>query len=305
MARRVHRKTPVGAVGYFRQQLDAVARHGPRALRTGDPHAIHQTRVATRRLKTLCDVVKPIIDERAALKELAGLGKLLRRRLGALRDLDVQRDLLAGERSAGARWLCKALERERADRLAKARRKLDAKLIARDLSRARQFAKAMKSAEPALRVAVWEAGHLRLDEFTALASRREVDLHLLRIAGKALRYALEIAHADGAAIDAKLIELFKSMQDDLGHWHDRVVLAIRAAEAIADDGLPAHRPGIARDLARLIDRQLTLAQHDVERFRKHWSARAPAIERSIRDAMPLSRDVSRSRPGQRTVNSRG
>jgi CHAD domain-containing protein len=296
MKRRVHRKTSTaGVAAYLREQLDAIVAHAPKALQTGDPKAIHQARVATRRLKALCDVAEPIVGGRG-LAELNEFGRLLRKRLGDLRDLDVLRELLVGERSAGAKWLHEQFDRERADRLAKARRKLSAKSIARSVKRAGRLSKLFEKTAPALSLAVREAGHLRLDEFGALASTRDADLHELRIAGKLLRYTLEIARVDGAAVDESLVASFKSMQDDLGHWHDRAVLATRASEAIAEHELPLKRPGLACDLARLVERQVQLSQKDVAKFRKHWARRSNSIAAAIRKAMPLTRDVSKGKP---------
>src|SRR5207237_1802689 len=66
------------------------------------------------------------------------------------------------------------------------------------------------------------------------------DPHQLRIAGKGLRYTLEMAAAQGHKLPAAVIRHFKKMQEALGLWHDYVVLTERAMAVSLDELLPHH-----------------------------------------------------------------
>jgi CHAD domain-containing protein len=292
MKRRVHPKSS-GAIDYLLRQIAAILRFAPRSVANGDPKSTHQARVATRRLKAILEIAAPLLKSQRDADRLARFGKRLRRSLGRLRDLDVLSDLLQADRkaSAGALWLHESCRAERAEALTKARSKLSKASIKRELAGADRLVKGLSTLSAPLSLAVREAAHLRLDTFAAKATDRSADLHELRIAGKSLRYTLEIAQADGATIDAKLLESFKQLQDDLGHWHDRAVLAGRAAEAIAEHELSVRHPDHARDLARLIDAELARAGRDIDGFHKRWAKQSDRIARAIRKAMPLSKAV--------------
>src|SRR5687768_14720757 len=89
--------------------MDALRRHVPKALGEWDGEAIHQARVATRRLKAALDLMRPVIPDKRH-KPFARLLRNLRRRLGPLRDADVMldhlRELAASPKSAAAAtWL--------------------------------------------------------------------------------------------------------------------------------------------------------------------------------------------------------
>ena len=66
------------------------------------------------------------------------------------------------------------------------------------------------------------------------------DVHELRIAGKLLRYTLELAEPLGYQLSPSVLKSFKQLQEALGLWHDDVVLGERALfdRARADAVLP-------------------------------------------------------------------
>ena len=53
----------------------------------------------------------------------------------------------------------------------------------------------------------------------------------MRIAGKALRYTLEMAVVEGHTLPGPVLKAFKRMQACLGLWHDYVVLTEAALRA--------------------------------------------------------------------------
>src|SRR3954447_19744960 len=83
--------TTAGGVvrGYLAEQVVRLAAAGP-GLRTGDAEAVHDARVATRRLRTALAVYRPALDRAVGDPVRADLAEL-GRALGAVRDAQVQR----------------------------------------------------------------------------------------------------------------------------------------------------------------------------------------------------------------------
>ena len=203
----------------------------------GNVMALHQARVASRRLREILPVlqVNPGVARR--------LGRRLRKvtqRLGAVRELDVL-SLLVEELSASGRYDQQAMKKV-ASAVAEERKRVRGRMtdklpinelrriagklehVAGDLeeqkaSRSWQWALDARVTHRALalKTALAEAGALYLPE----------RLHVVRIALKKLRYACEVgAEASGANIKAELKAL-KRGQDILGRLHDVQVLLDR------------------------------------------------------------------------------
>jgi CHAD domain-containing protein len=225
------------ATQVFRSQAAELRRHQKAAKRGTDPEAVHQMRVATRRLRAACralegHVVIPAGD-RDRLRWLA-------RRLGAVRDLDVILELLEGER------LPPAAREERA-RLARLVRKLRARRrkahrrLARALAkpRYRRLLEGLDATAKAPRLAGVEeavaarvlaevgerlAGAIARSPGMTVAAPDAQQLHALRIDFKRLRYALELhAAAYGFSYDEERKQA-REMQEVLGNIHDRDLL---------------------------------------------------------------------------------
>ncbi|MFW6413197.1 MAG: CHAD domain-containing protein, partial [Oceanicaulis sp.] len=101
--------------------------------------------------------------------------------------------------------------------------------------------------------------HQQLHEFASMADEAagvtepqpdapRLDVHELRIAGKALRYTLEIADSAGVQLPKVVARQFKAMQDDLGLWHDFVILADRAVREAIEAELVLHDSQLARNV---------------------------------------------------------
>ncbi len=227
----------------FRTQAAELRRHEKAARRGRDPEAVHQMRVATRRLRAACRALEGHVvipaDDRDRLRWLA-------RRLGAVRDLDVILELLAGERLPPTA----RAERARLTRLIRklrARRRKAHRRLARALARPRyrrllagldDTAKAPRLAgvEEAVAARVLAEVGERLAGVIAHAPGMTVpvpdaqQLHALRIDFKRLRYALELHAATyGFSYDAER-RLAREMQDVLGEIHDRDLLLAWMAE---------------------------------------------------------------------------
>jgi CHAD domain-containing protein len=207
-------------------------------LDEGDVRALHQTRVASRRLREILPVlqVEPDVASR--------LGRRLRKvtqRLGTVRELDVL-CLLIEELAASGRYDQQAMRKVAAfvgEERKRARGRLLEKLpvdelhriagklgrIARDLKTSKKTARDLHWAIDArvthralaLKTALAEAGALYLPE----------RLHMVRIALKKLRYACEVV-AEASGIDMKAdLRSLKRGQDILGRLHDVQVLLDR------------------------------------------------------------------------------
>jgi CHAD domain-containing protein len=219
----------------------------------GDVLALHQARVATRRLREILPVLQ--LDADAARK----LGRRLRRvtrRLGDVRELDVLPPLLdelraSHEAHADAVTRVSAAIAKARD---EARKNLEDRLPAEGLDR---LSRKLDHVVQSLRhdekrganrrspdhdkAAVWaidarvahRAARLgeALEKSTAVYLPER--LHAARIATKKLRYALELSGALGRPGVAPILRTLKRSQDVLGRMHDLQVLIDRVRDVQA------------------------------------------------------------------------
>ena len=246
------------------RRVEALTGHLQAAL-DGDERAIHQARVATRRLR---EIVPIVTDTRS------GRGERLRRRLkrltaalGPVRELDVALGLvnsraggklspavlalqahLTERRRAAFEHLREACDPGRARRLLSrladlvrdrdlASRRGDGGLPSRER---RRLSRGVIDRARDLGIAVADAGAILIVE----------RVHAVRIAAKRLRYALELAGELRLARTASLVSSLRAMQDVLGELHDLDVLRTEAAQVRTD--LPPDSI-VAKDLERLTD----------------------------------------------------
>jgi CHAD domain-containing protein len=219
----------MGALRLFRHEA---------AVRLGeDPEAVHQARVATRRLRSTLRTFSDLLEAdwterlRAELKWLAGL-------LGAVRDADVLLADLQGrlttlplrDAEPGARLLG-VLEKEcgavREDLLAAMAEPRYAALLD-DLVAAAQappvlLAAARPAAEVLPALVAKPLKRLRRQVRGLPAEPSDAELHQVRIRAKRARYALEAVEPVFGAKAGKLAEAISGLQDVLGEQHDGVV----------------------------------------------------------------------------------
>jgi CHAD domain-containing protein len=207
-------------------------------LDEGDVRALHQTRVASRRLRE----VLPVLHVKADLA--ARLGRRLRRvtrRLGVVRELDVL-SLLIEELAASGQYDQQAMRKVAAfvgEERKRARGRLLEKLPVDELHRIAdkigRIASDLKTSKNTSRDWRWaveaRVTHRALALKTALADAGALylpeRLHTVRIALKKLRYAHEVvAEAGGLDLKAELRSLERG-QDILGRLHDVQVLLDR------------------------------------------------------------------------------
>lgn len=235
------------------QLLDA-ARSAHARFGTADPEALHDFRVALRRLRTTLRTYRRQLQDSLRKGQTRRLGRMARATRES-RDLEVHLEwtraqtagLTAPER-AGVDWLVDRMEQRRGKADARLGRTLEREFgpatdrLERRLSRYR----ATIAAEPVRRSrpAAAEIG----ERIQRLAHRLQADLgkvqglsdeepaHLARISAKRLRYVLEPIAGLVAGVEPFIASL-RTLQDQLGDLHDSHVFVAELARAVEDASL--------------------------------------------------------------------
>ena len=230
-----------------------------RILHTADsPGALHRTRVASRRLREVLPVLQ--LDGKLAGELVRKLRKVTER-LGAIRELDVTLQLIEELKDTG-QYNAAALDhvaaetrRAREAAFAQLPTKWPSREVRRLASKLTQTADRLKIVEDVSGSSPRETRALRWAieariQRRATALREAIEdagsvylpdrLHLVRIALKKLRYAVELANelAKDGKFNAQL-RLLKRNQDQLGRWHDYQVLIDHVRQLQASETPPA------------------------------------------------------------------
>ncbi|MEV6874170.1 CHAD domain-containing protein [Amycolatopsis sp. NPDC051128] len=278
------------AAHHVRAKLDreirALLAHEPGTRSGADPEDLHQMRVALRRMRSVLKLSGALIGAGAepVRAELGWLGQSL----GEVRDLDVLighlreviadfevRDQAAGrrlvsrfvtERAAAKRRLTRALSSARYSTLLR-----EVSLLAHDEERP-----AAASAKPHDLIAGLAKPHRRLAKAVRAlpADPSDDDLHALRIHGKKLRYAAELAQTSAkkkqvARIRA-LLEATKDFQTVLGDHQDAVIIAERMRTVLDSGDDPGGPVGFVA--GRIAERELARRTEARAAWRDSWAA---------------------------------
>jgi len=253
---------PAAAAAAVRACTRELLAGAQRVARRINAEAVHDTRVASRRLRAALDAFTGAapIGRRRTVKEL----RALTRGLGWARELDVSVQLLRGlyasardtERAA-LEVVIARLERKRASR--KAAAAIDAGSLRRLVRGLESFAAQIAAlpdttAAADVDLAVAEAARAVSGRIDGIDGRGDAEgLHRLRIDVKKLRYAVEIsALRDEAAATA--VARLKSLQDALGEHNDLAVVERALQQGRARFRRRGHTTlarGIARSLSRM------------------------------------------------------
>ncbi len=214
----------------FFSPLDAV-------LRGDDPDAVHDMRVASRRLQEILQVVLPKTDDRADV-----LGEIRKaRRLQTLaRDVDVvieiignsEQEEVTSDLDRGVKLLQTHLRSSRKKIQADLREGLERLKLRDSKIRLEALLDECFSDGPNRETVVKRiASKLtrreeKFREASALARKTRLpkDLHKVRISAKRLRYILEVAEGFQTHNVEEQISRLKVLQETLGKWHDLEVL---------------------------------------------------------------------------------
>jgi CHAD domain-containing protein len=261
----------------------------PRVLNATDDEAIHDLRVAIRRLRTLLKLARPIFGAHHADAVRAAF-TAVHRATGTLRDAEVlgeTLDAVTADSPTIVAWKMRRHARERA-----LRRGVVARLRAGDLARARQLLKALvtlpvvpKRDQAAMKLArrSVERARRNVERQRDAPTDDSVALHDLRIAYKELRYATELL-ADALPADLAAMALPASkFQKRLGEIHD------------ADMALAALKRARGLDPAAMAQVLTELEALRAKRVAKYVAEMAPAVAEA--EASPAPPPEIGGRPG--------
>lgn len=241
-------------------------------VRLGDVEAVHQMRVASRRLRSDLRSFGSLLDRQwadALSGELRWLGDLL----GAVRDADVQIDAVSAQAADLRPGIDPLLEALRERRDAGRGPLLEALRDARYLDLLDRLVTAAQSpllsaggdrpAREALVPLVDRAARdvLRAAEALVAPTVPDEAYHALRIRAKRLRYAAEMAApflGKRMADAISLAEDAAAVQEILGRHQDAVVLTAEIERVVGED---AHNAPLALAAGRLLERQ-----HEIRRM---------------------------------------
>ena len=233
--------------------IEALKSARPR-LGTGDAEALHDFRVALRRLRTALRTYRPQLRDSVRRRPLRRLGRIARATRES-RDLEVhltwsraQTQRLTPRQQAGVEWLVDRMEARRREADAGLGQTVDRQFertivpLERRLSTYRATI-APKPARRSVTAAAVIGGRIQQlvgDLEAALGEvhtlRDEEPAHRARIAAKRLRYVLEPIAGQVAGVEP-LIERLRSLQDELGDLHDSHVFVAELARAVEDSAL--------------------------------------------------------------------
>jgi CHAD domain-containing protein len=262
-----------------------------------DVEALHRTRVASRRLREALPVIGGGANEgRHHARKTHHLVRELTRALGGVREIDVGIGLLDEleaahpDLSVAIETTRAAMKRERADRREEMARHLaDIKpgKLARKVSSLVEATGQVSPAERLQRLRrriARRADQLEQAVDAAGALYAFDRLHLVRIATKKLRYALELAQEPGGVRTERLTERLRGIQSLLGRLHDLDVVARHVRSAAGDT---SERPG--SDAERLF----AVIEHETRVLHADYLARTRAIADVIaRCRGPLDRRLA-------------
>lgn len=205
-------------------------------LKDPKPKAVHKLRSSTRRIEARLELLAVATDlqiDREA-KPLRKALREIRRAAGAVRDLDVHRDLLKTcEKTADTKRLDDDLSALRE----KATRKLIKVLESSQKKIRKSFSALEKTLKPALDLDLSgnELTNLTRGWFAksacTLDPEHEDQLHSIRKAGKTARYIAETG-AETSKAAAALAARFERAQQTLGSWHDYLLLLDEAQASL-------------------------------------------------------------------------
>jgi len=266
----------------------------PEVLKGDDPNAIHDMRVASRRLQQVLDLIFPKPQPRE-VRRLRRKIRRCRRALGDLRNCDV---LLQRVQARLARKRCshrdawtavkQHLQKRRSESFSKAIRKLSKVNMAVFYTRTKGILDRLKPTpdqdrglhslvqpdRPPLEpfparlkqalVSAW-----REFEKQVASSHREKtapSIHAARICAKRLRYLLEVVNQLGIPGSSGALTWLKKIQQNLGDWHDMEVLEEMIIEMMAKPEFLRDQLPLAMATGKLILRNRGTKRRFTEKY---------------------------------------
>ena len=261
-----------------RKRLQRFATLLPKLLISDNPTFVHDLRVWSRRLQQALRVIHPAAEPPKG-KKLRRVLRRLRRALGPCRNLDVDLELIKEKRRrAGAAVIERAwgavqreLEAKRGPLIERARREIARHDLFLFIARARTLIDSaddvdidpIKSLDQAIEKSMksWQEAFS-----SVMQERADSRLHKLRIAGKQLRYRVELLAELGEDRAKPLVEALKRLQNSLGDWHDRSVLVSYLATFIGQAEFLSEHPDIGRALLTEMEKEKLRNQSAIDQL---------------------------------------
>jgi len=249
-----------------RQVLD---REYERFVRVGDPESLHDLRIAMRRLHSLFIGFSPCFNTNNAKEKSL---KALFKETNHARDLEVTLALV-DKHQLGLPWLQQQWQKDLATEYLRLRECLPSGW--RSLSKQFNTPQTLLNEQlPSEAIGVYASIQINRQKKKLLKRIKRVSknwdnrhAHALRIRGKRLRYLLE-PFAEGESQANIAVSKLKRFQDQLGDYHDLVVLRQRLKRLQQDSPLTHYK---ALELAR---EKLKQKQQDLRRtIRKDYSGK--------------------------------
>lgn len=269
---------------------------------SADADSIHHARVTSRRLKAVIDLLKTTVSDELGRPFARSLRKL-RKKFGPLRDVDVMLvhlSELRGKTSAAIAvdWISTQLIQRREELWRDAKRPKWRRRVSAGLAEWETIRAAFASQDIDWKSLVTESAGAQLKAFSdsadlvleqrglkpdAAASTSNV--HDVRIAGKHLRYTLELMEPLGIAVPKTVMKSFKKLQEALGVWHDFVVLGENVLQESLDELIAvndANLYGAILELARECWKQ---GERSLNRFVDAWTEYRTELTETIDRAL--------------------
>lgn len=285
---------PPPADGSVRQRAQRLVDRHLQALRAHDwgtrlgedPEALHDMRVASRRLRAVLRFLAPAFADRARAHlrgELRWLGKVL----SPVRDCDVQLETLqryeaqvSAERRRTLTPYRDFIVQQRAQHRRAMLAALDSKRYRAMLLRLEQFVddrrrpRAVEPQQPAAAVgreALARAFKRLLRQGkSVVATPRPEELHRVRIRGKRLRYLLEFYRESTGKPGSRLLRHLVRLQDLLGTHNDAAVAAAFLEEWVHGPGADS-KPATLLTLGGFLQEEHRRARKARTRFHRAWT----------------------------------
>ncbi|HKF28388.1 MAG TPA: CHAD domain-containing protein [Candidatus Binataceae bacterium] len=243
----------------------------PKVLAEDDAEAVHDLRVWSRRLQQVVVTLFPS-PRPAEARTIVRTLRRTRRSLGGWRDCHVVIALLT-RRIRAARNPAQKHAWEMALAVARAKLQRQIRRARHKIANRKMFTLAQRvqgliesgpidsaqdDAHPfrvlensvAAAYSEWREGLAR-----AKSSADPFEIHAFRIQTKRLRYRIELLRDLGSATAKAALSSLRTLQDELGRWHDGLSFARMTAEALADPDYLVAQPVTAAAILRKLDRE--------------------------------------------------
>lgn len=262
-----------------------------KALRKHDKKAVHEIRVATRRLEAATYLYGPYLS-RQPLKQFKQGLKEIRNVLGPLRDFDVMSEHL-GEMQVELpvrAFVATHLKAEYKAILLDAKKIQPSRLL-RLLADWRQLYKQV-SQQPVANL----LNKLLLKQLSAFCKRAnrqvepgtevgQLNPHKLRIAAKELHYTMELAQQAGFHIPLAISKCMRDMQNELGEWHDYLVFTNWLMKLCVSKHVDFWNGELQRALIGLAAHTAERAEQHLEQFGTMWRTTGADALGGIRETL--------------------